>query len=61
MKAGQLKRWLMQMNDNEEVIITSMDDKFSCSDFCLHSLYEIGEQAQEIILPYYFTEYTKEE
>ena len=59
MKVSDIKNWLSQFDDNEEIIITAMDDHFSCSDFELHSPYEDG-QAQEIILPYYIGKVFKE-
>ena len=59
MKVKELKAWLDQFQDEEEIVITAMDDYFSCQDFSLHSPYDDG-QAQEIILPYYFERYLKE-
>lgn len=50
MKVRLIKEWLNQFNDDEEIVITSMDDNFYCNDFELHSPYNDG-QAQEIILP----------
>ena len=47
MKVKELKKWLNQFNDNEEVIFTSMDDNFYCDNVGLHSPYDDG-QAQEV-------------
>ena len=59
MKVKELKEWLSQFNDDEEVVLTAMDDYFFCADFECHSPYDDG-QAQEIILPYYFERYIKD-
>ena len=59
MKVKELKEWLSQFEDDEEVVLTAMDDYFFCADFSLHSPYDDG-QAQEIILPYYFERYIKD-
>ena len=59
MKVKELKEWLSQFEDDEDVVLTSMDDYFFCADFSLHSPYDDG-QAQEIILPYYFERYIKD-
>lgn len=61
MKVKELKQWLENFQEDEEIIITSMDDNFSCSNFELHSPYDPHEQAQEIILPIYLNDYTWEE
>lgn len=60
MKVKELKAWLDQFQDDEEIMITSMDDEFMEVDFALHSPYDSYEQAQEIILPYYFERYLRE-
>ena len=52
MKVKELREWLNQFKDNEDVVFTSMDDNFYCDNVELHSPYDDG-QAQEIILPYY--------
>lgn len=49
MKVKELIEQLKQLPQDDEIIITSMDDDFSCSDFEVHSPYDDG-QAQEIIL-----------
>lgn len=59
MKVKELKEWLSQFNDDEEVVLTAMDDYFFCADFECHSPYDDG-QAQEIIIPYYFERYIKD-
>lgn len=59
MKVKQIREWLSQFEDEEEVVLTSMDDKFLCGDFELHSKYNDG-QAQEIIIPCFFDEYKRE-
>lgn len=59
MKVKELKEWLSQFNDDEEVVLTAMDDYFFCEDFECHSPYDDG-QAQEIIIPYYFERYIKD-
>ena len=61
MKVKELKQWLENFQEDEEIIITSTDDHFSCSNFELHSPYDSHEQAQEIILPIYLNNYTWEE
>lgn len=60
MLVKELKEWLSQFEDDEDVVITSMDDYFLCGEFCLHSPYDSYEQAQEIILPYHFLRYIEE-
>lgn len=59
MKVKELREWLNQFNDNEEVVLTAMDDYFFCVDFECHSPYDDGH-AQELILPYYFERYIKD-
>ena len=54
MKVKELKEWLSQFEDDEDVVLTSMDDYFFCDDFECHSPYDSYEQAQELIIPYYF-------
>ena len=49
MKVKELIEQLKQLPQDDEIIITSMDDDFSCSDFEVHSPIDDG-QAQEIIL-----------
>ena len=64
MKIKELIEELSKLPQDKEVIITSMDDDFYCDDFEVHSYIEDldeEDEAIEIILPYYFDEYTKEE
>ena len=63
MKIKELIAELKKLPQGKEILITSMDDGFCCDDFELHSyIPEIDEEdeAIEIILPYYFNDYTKE-
>ena len=55
MKARELKEWVNQLQDNEDIYITAMDNKFF-QDFECHSIYEDG-QAQELVLPVYVEKY----
>lgn len=59
MKAKELKEWVNQLQDDEDIYITAMDDKFF-QDFECHSIYTDG-QAQELILGVYINDYTVEE
>lgn len=59
MKVKELIEALLELPQDDEIVITSMDDYFFCTDFSVHSNYYDG-QAQEIILPYYLNDYTKE-
>ena len=49
MKVKELIEQLKQLPQEDEIIVTSMDDDFTCSNFEVHSPYDDG-QAQEIIL-----------
>ena len=60
MKAKELKEWVNQLGDNEDIYITAMDDNFF-QDFSCHSIYEDGEQAQELVLGLYIHKYTEDE
>ena len=63
MKIKELIAKLQQLPQDKEILITSMDDGFCCDDFEVHSYIEGADEeneAIEIILPYYFEEYTKE-
>lgn len=51
MKAKELKEWVNQLSDDEDIYITAMDDDFF-QDFECHSIYTDG-QAQELILGVY--------
>lgn len=59
MKAKELKAWVNQLADDEDIYITAMDDDFF-QDFECHSIYTDG-QAQELILGVYINSYTKDE
>ena len=63
MKVKELIEQLKQIPQDKEILITSMDDGFCCQDFELHSYIEgvdAEDEAIEIILPYYFYEYSRE-
>ena len=60
MKVKELIEKLKQLPQNNEIVITSMDNDFFCEDFEIHSPYTDG-QAQEIILPYYINDFEREE
>lgn len=60
MKAKELKEWVNQLADDEDIYITAMDDDFF-QDFECHSIYEDGEQAQELILGVHIHKYTVDE
>ena len=55
MKVKELIEKLKQLPQDDEIVITAMDDKFYCTNFEIHSAYDDG-QAQEIILPYYIND-----
>lgn len=56
MKVRDLVYQLQKLPQDDEIVITAMDDKFFCNDFEVHSAYDDG-QAQEIILPVYIYDY----
>ncbi len=58
MKVKDLVYQLQKLPQDDEIVITAMDDKFYCNDFELHSAYDDG-QAQEIILNVYVNSYDK--
>lgn len=60
MKVKELIKQLQELPQDDEIVITAMDDKFFCDDFEIHSAYDDG-QAQEIILPYYINDCEKED
>jgi hypothetical protein len=60
MKVKELIEQLQELPQDDEIVITAMDDKFYCDDFEIHSAYDDG-QAQEIILPYYINDCEKED
>ena len=55
MKVKELIKQLQQLPQNDEIVITSMDDYFYETDFEIHSSYD-DEQAQEIIINRYFNQ-----
>lgn len=59
MKVKELIEQLQELPQDDEIVITAMDDRFFCDDFEIHSAYDDG-QAQEIILPYYINDCEKE-
>lgn len=58
MKVRELIEQLQKLDQDTDIVITSMDDYFYCNDFQVHSNYDDG-QAQEIILPYYINDCEK--
>lgn len=60
MKVKELIKQLQELPQDDEIVITAMDDRFYCNDFEVHSAYDDG-QAQEIILPYYINDCEKED
>ena len=60
MKVRELIKQLQELPQDDEIVITAMDDRFYCNNFEVHSPYDDG-QAQEIILPYYINDCEKEE
>ena len=57
MKVKELIEQLKQLPQDDEIVITAMDDHFHCQDFEVHSPYDEGEQAQEIIMNVYVNDY----
>ena len=60
MKVKELIEQLQELPQDDEIVITAMDDRFFCDDFEIHSPYDDG-QAHEIILQYYINNCEKEE
>ncbi len=60
MKVKDLVYQLQQLPQDDEIVITAMDDRFYEADFEVHSTYNDG-QAQEIILPVYINDFEREE
>lgn len=56
MKVKELISMLRLLPQNEDIIITAMDDHFSCTEFEVHS--EIEDSAQEIIMNVFVDQYT---
>ena len=59
MKVKELIKQLQELPQNDDIVITAMDDHFLVSEFEVHSPYTDG-QAQEIILNVYVEEYYEE-
>ena len=60
MKVKELIEQLQELPQDDEIVITAMDDHFFVDDFEVHSPYDDG-QAQEIILPVYVNDFEREE
>lgn len=60
MKVKELIKQLKKLPQNDEIVITAMDDHFYCSRFEVHSPFDDG-QAQEIILGAYIDDYELED
>ena len=60
MKVKDLVYQLQKLPQDDEIVITAMDDHFYCDNFEVHSPYDDG-QAQEIILPVYINDFEREE
>ena len=60
MKVKELIKQLKELPQDDEIVITAMDDQFYCQNFEVHSTYEDG-QAQEIILGAYIEQYELKE
>lgn len=56
MKVKDLIKQLEQLNQDDDIIITSMDDHFVCSNFEVRSNHE-GESAQEIIMDLFINDW----
>lgn len=64
MKVKELIAELQKIPQEKEILITSMDDNFCCSDFEVHSYIpetDTEDEAIEIILGAYIDKYTLEE
>lgn len=53
MKVKELIKQLQELPQDDDIVITAMDDHFYEADFEVHSPYDDG-QAQEIIIGTYF-------
>lgn len=60
MKVKELIKQLKQLPQDNEIVITAMNDEFFCNDFEIYSPYD-DKQAQEIILSMYIKDYIVEE
>ena len=58
MMVEELIKQLQKLPQDDEIVITAMDDHFYVTDFEVHSPYDDG-QAQEIILNVYVNSYDK--
>lgn len=58
MKVKELINQLQDLPQDDEIVITAMDDRFYCGDFEVHSPYD--EQAQEIIMNVYINDYNED-
>jgi hypothetical protein len=56
MKVKELIEQLQELPQDDEIVITAMDDKFYCQNFEVHSPYDDG-QAQEIILDCFINDF----
>ena len=56
MKVKELIKQLQELPQDDEIVITAMDDRFYCNAFEVHSPYDDG-QAQEIILNVYVNDF----
>lgn len=56
MKVKELIKKLQELPQDDDIVITAMDDNFIVENFEVHSPYEDG-QAQEIILDVYVDSY----
>ena len=64
MKVKELIAELQKIPQEKEILITSMDDNFCCSDFEVHSYIpeiDAEDESIEIILGAYIDKYTLEE
>lgn len=58
MKVRELIEQLQELPQDDDIVITAMDDKFICGDFEVCSPYD--EQAQEIIMNVYINDYNED-
>ena len=56
MKVKELIKQLQELPQDDDIVITAMDDNFTVENFEVHSPYDDG-QAQEIILDVYVDSY----
>lgn len=60
MQVKELIEKLKKLPQDKEVVITAMDDYFTCSDFELRTYIDGADSDVEIILPYYIDNFTKD-